>query len=264
MAATPAPGRPSLFAATLGRIGLLPWVRIRGGTLHVTLPEWWYDVLGFVFFPVNWLLGALPARCPSPYGRRDWALDPALAPGALGPPSIDAATLMATIRRRDNTRLPDDDLWILFDALPAPTGNDLLGNWRGKVVATGGWLDVARVLAEIPVRALGLDWGKRFFSPYRGDPLIFVVWNRAIVPWPTLGNVSMPEIRFRGVSGAAMTYDGQPWKDHFRVLDDGQMSGRRMMLGNWMSREKNGGWFTLEELPHMNAATADWRVTLPE
>ena len=256
-------GRRSGFAATLGRLGLLPWLRIRGGTLHLPLPEWCYALCGFVCFPLNWVLGALPARFPSPYGRRDFALDPALAPGRLGPPAMELAALSAVIRRRDDTRLADDDLWRLFDSLPAPTCNDLLGNWRGKVIATGGWLDVARVLAERPVRWIGWDWGKRFFTPYRGDPLVFILWSRAIVPWPMLGSVSLPEIRFRGVSSAAMTYDLQPWKDHFRTLDDGRASGRRMMLGNWMSREKNGGWFTLEELPRMNAATSDWTVPWP-
>ena len=41
------------------------------------------------------------------------------------------------------------------------------------------------------------------------------------------------------------------------MLDDGKESGRRMLLGNWMSREKLGGWFTLEELPESNAAMPD-------
>lgn len=102
-----------------------------------------------------------------------------------------------------------------------------------------------------------------FFSPYRGDPLIFICWGRLIFPVPAWGNVSMPEINLRGKSGATMTYDHQPWKDHFRSLDDGKASGRRMMLGNWISREKNGGWFTLEELPEMDKAVRDLLVKSP-
>lgn len=256
-------GRRSGFAATLGRIGLIPWFRFRNGALNITLPEWGYDLFAFVFFPINWILGTLPARFPSHYGRRDWVLDEELAPGKIGAPGTPFEEMTAVIRRRDNTRRNDDDLWKLFDSLPAPSCNDMLGNWRGKVIASGGWLDVARVLAEIPLRWLGIDWGKRFFTPYRGDPLIFVFWGRIIAPWPTLGNVSMPEICYRGVTSAAMTYDLQPWKDHFRILDDGLHSGKRMMLGNWMSREKNGGWFTLEELSRMNEATSDWFVKSP-
>ena len=83
-------------------------------------------------------------------------------------------------------------------------------------------------------------------------------------PVPMWGSVSMPEIRFRGKTGAAMTYDHQPWKDHFRILDDGRTSGRRMLLGNWMSREKNGGWFTLEALPEMDAAVGHLLMRSPD
>ena len=49
----------------------------------------------------------------------------------------------------------------------------------------------------------------------------------------------------------------------FRVLDDGKASGRRMMLGNWIAREKNGGWFTLEELPEFDKAIGDLLVRSP-
>ena len=73
----------------------------------------------------------------------------------------------------------------------------------------------------------------------------------------------MPEIRLRGKIGAAMTYDHQPWKDHFRVIDNGEKYGRRMMLGNWMPREKNGGWFTLQEEPAINKGVRDLLVKLP-
>lgn len=248
---------PPVFSSTLARVGFLPWLRVRRGSAHLVLPEWLYDLCVLVFFPVNWLIAAIAGRFPSAYASRDWPLDSKLESSSLPVPKMSLKEIREVIRRRDDTRLEDGDLWSLFDSLPAPSTNDMIGNWRGKVVLTGSWLDMAGLLLERPARRLGMDWGKRFFSPYKGDPLIFIAANRFIFPVPAWGNVSMPEIALRGKTGAAMTYDHQPWKDHFRVLDDGRASGRRMMLGNWISREKNGGWFTLEELPEMDEAVDD-------
>lgn len=248
---------PPVFANTLARLGLLPWMRMKARTCQVVLPEWIYDLFVFVFFPLNWLIAAIASRFPCSYTARDWPLDPRLDPAKLPPPQTSLKELRELLRRRDDARLEDGDVWSLFDSLSAPSANDMIGNWRGKVVLTGSWLDIAGLFLEIPARALGCEWGKRFFSPYKGDPLILILGDRLIVPVPMWGNVSMPEISLRGKSGATMTYDHQPWKDHFRVLDDGKSSGRRMMLGNWISREKNGGWFTLEELPEMDKAVRD-------
>lgn len=256
------PPSPPVLANTVRRLGLLPWLRLRDGVVQVMLPEWLYDLCAFVFFAPNWLIAALAARFPSRYAARDWPLDPELAPARRPLPAAGLQTARETIRARRSDRLDDDDVWSLFDSLDAPRANDMLGNWRGKVVYTGSWLDPAGLL-EIPAGWLGLTWGKRFFSPYKGDPLIFIAWDRVILPVPAWGNVSLPEINLRGKCGAAMTYDHQPWKDHFRVLDDGKTSGRRMMLGNWISREKNGGWFTLEELPGTNPAIADLLTRSP-
>ncbi len=248
---------PPILANTVARLGLLPWARLRGGTAQVMLPEWLYDLFVFVFYWPNWLIAAVAGRFPCRYASRDWPLDVELAPAKLRAAQRPLKELGQAIRRRENGRLDDIDVWCLFDSLPAPKTNDMIGNWRGKVVLTGSWLDVAALFVETPFSWLGLEWGKRFFSPYKGDPLILLLRERLIVPVPAWGNVSMPELSLRGKTGATMTYDHQPWKDHFRVLDDGKASGRRMMLGNWVSREKNGGWFTLEELPELDKAVAD-------
>lgn len=248
---------PGLFSSTVRRLGFLPWARIRAGTLQVILPEWLYDLLALAFFPINWIISALPSRLPFPYNRGDWPLDPDLAPSRLPPPALPLQDMAATIRRRDNTRLVDRDVWTLFDSLPAPTTGQLIGNWRGKVVFSGGWLDLPGYLLEIWLRFLGVEWGKRFFTPYRGDPLIFICWKRIVFPVPMWGSVSLPEILLRGKSGATMAYDHQPWMDHFRGLDDGATSGRRMLLGNWMVRGKMGGWFTLEKMPELDEGLRD-------
>lgn len=254
---------PPVFSNTTARLGLLPWMRLRGGTAQIILPEWLYDVFVFVFFWPNWLIAALAGRFPSRYAARDWPLDPELSPSKLPAPATPHRALAETIRLRRSESLEDVDVWSLFDSLPAPSANDMIGNWRGKVVFTGSWLDLAGLLLEIPASWIGMEWGKRFFSPYKGDPLIWIVWDRLVFPAPAWGNVTMPEINLRGKVGATMTYDHQPWKDHFRILDDGKTSGRRMMLGNWISREKNGGWFTLQELPEMNEAVSDLLTRSP-
>lgn len=251
-----------MFSKTLLRLGFLPWARLGGGAVQVVLPEWLYDLSAFLFYPLNWAIAAIAGRFPCRYTAADWILDPELVPSQLPAPR-DRKALVASIRRRESARQDDRELWSLFDSLPAPKTNDMIGNWRGKVVLTGSWLDVAGYVLEIPMGLLGVEWGKRFFTPYRGDPLILIVWKRLILPVPVWGSVSMPEIALRGKVGATMTYDHQPWKDHFRVLDDGKASGRRMMLGNWISREKNGGWFTLEELPEFDRAAADLLVRSP-
>ena len=250
-----------IFSGTIARLGLLPWARVGGGYLQLGLPEWFYDLVVLAMWVPNWIIAFLAGRFPCAYTAPDWALDPRLAPEKL-PEIEDMKMLRETIRDRRSLRLKDAEIWALYDSLPAPSANDMMGNWLGKVVFSGSWLDWAGLL-EIAARAAGIEWGKRFFTAYRGDPLIFICWKSLIFPLPAWGNVSMPEIQLRGKTGATMTYDHQPWKDHFRILDDGKRSGRRMMLGNWFSREKNGGWFTLEELPETNAAIADLIVRSP-
>jgi len=32
--------RPPIFASTIARLGFVPWMRIRGGTFQVVVPEW--------------------------------------------------------------------------------------------------------------------------------------------------------------------------------------------------------------------------------
>lgn len=254
--------KPCAFSSTICRLGLLPWARLGGGAVQVVLPEWLYDLCVFIFYPLNWWIAAIAGRSPCAYTANDWPLDPELAPAKLAAPK-NRKGLVESIRRRESARHDDRELWSLFDSLPAPAVNDMIGNWRGKVVLTGSWLDVAYYILELPMGCFGVEWGKRFFSPYKGDPLILIIWKRLIAPVPMWGNVSMPEIGLRGKVGATMTYDHQPWKDHFRVLDDGAASGRRMMLGNWISREKNGGWFTLEELPELSREIEDILIRSP-
>jgi len=105
-----------------------------------------------------------------------------------------------------------------------------------------------------PVRLLGLKWGKRYLTPYVGDPLCCTFLDRLHIPQPLWGNVGMHSISYRGRSFATMAYDHQPWHDYFAVLDDGAESGQLQLLGLWCHREKCGGWFTLTQLPDVDVA----------
>ncbi len=252
---------PEILPNTTQRLGLLPKFRTGAGGAQLLLPEWVYDLCVWLLWPYNWLIAALASRVPIGYTARDWTTDPALAPGRL--PAADLEALRTKIRARANERVDDVAVWALFDALPAPRTNELLGNWRGKVVLSGSWLDIAGHLLETPFSWIGLGWGKRYFTPHKGDPLVLIVPDKLIFPLPLWGNVSLPEIALRGKVGATMVYDHQPWKDHFRLLDDGKATGRRMLLGNWFSREKNGGWFTLEEMAETREPIADLLVPSP-
>ena len=223
-------------------MSLLPRLRVSEGVLQAVLPLWLYDLAVLLFFPLNWLISHLARQAV-----------PETAPAAKG----EQAGLKAIIRRRDDSAHGDAELWALFAALPPPAVDDMLGNWRGKVVLSGGGLDLAARLLENPLRGLGLEWGKRYFSALRGDPFILVLWDMLVLPIPVWGNVSLAEVSLLGTSGATMVYDHQPWMDHFRLLDDGKASGRRMLLGNWLARGKNGGWFTLEASPELDEGVAD-------
>jgi hypothetical protein len=246
---------PEIPENTFKRFGLLPKCRAGAGGAQFILPEWVYDLAVWMAWPYNWLIAALASRTPIGYTARDWTLDPALAPGKL--PASELEGLRAKLRARTRERLDDVLVWALFDSLPGPRGNELLGNWRGKVVLTGSWLDIAGHLLETPFSWIGVSWGKRYFTPHKGDPLVLIIPDKLIFPVPLWGNVSVREMTIRGGAGAAMVYDHQPWVDHFRVLDDGKASGKPMLLGNWFTREKNGGWFTLEAMPETNEPVSD-------
>jgi hypothetical protein len=237
----------SAWDTTTARLGLLPWTKTENGVWQLFLPEWLYDLCVWYLWLVNWMISFISARLPGSYAERDWLIDPALAPGRAPQSGVSLQDLALAVRRRDDAVFKDEDLWRLWDALPGVKPEEMLKVWRGKVLRSGSWLDPAHIL-EAPLFPRGLEWGKRYLTPYRGDPLVLIWQGRSVFPVPLWGNVSLPEISLRGRSSATMVYDHQPWKDHFRLLDDGKASGRRVLLGNWTCREKNCGWFTLEEL----------------
>jgi len=104
-------------------------------------------------------------------------------------------------------------------------------------------LDVAEWLLIRPLKLLGFNWGKRYRTADKGDPLLIRWMDKVYFPLPAWGNVGMTDIRWRGVTTATMNYDHQAWKDYFKLLsnDDGTV----VLLGVWTHKHIAGGWFTL-------------------
>jgi hypothetical protein len=231
-----------------GRLVLRDW------RVVVYCPEWFYKLVALVFSPTNWLITFIASRIPF-RSQPDWALDSRLAPGKFSSLSVaKLEELKAKIRQRTRERFDERDVMQLFDSCPAASAEEMLCNWRGKVLHTGSMLDlVDNTIGHLD--KLGLQWGKRYRSIYTGDPLMLNFLNRLVFPVPVWGNVSLPSILYRGKVNATMVYDHQPWQDYFRVLHDGRDGGKKMMLGIWSSHEKIGGWFTLEALPEIDVAT---------
>jgi len=238
-------------------------VYVRKGRVVFYFPQWMYKLSTFVCWPANTLITYIAARLPPPlssWNGPDWPLNPHFAPGKFG--SLTAQQLLdlkARIRKGTRERFEERDVMQLFDMLPPAVNSDMLCNWRGRVVHTGSFLDLVDNTLGL-LQFLGLAWGKRYRSTYMGDPLYLNFWNRVFIPVTMWGNVSLPMIEYRNKVNACMVYDHQPWFDHFRVLDDGTDSGKKMLLGIWSSHEKSGGWFTLEQMSSLDDATAPFHL----
>merc|ERR1712241_1243828 len=85
----------------------------------------------------------------------------------------------------------------LFDSLPPASPEQLIGRaWRGRVIRTGRFLDLPDMFMIQPARLLGFKWGKRYLTPYIGDPLCYTFFDRVHIPQPLWGNVGMHSISF--------------------------------------------------------------------
>jgi len=235
-------------------------VAVSGWKLVLYFPQWFYQVVTFFFSPINWIISFLAARVPF-YKRRlpDYDLNPHLSPrnllASISKEQIEEVS--EKIRTGSKDYLDERVVMSLFDSLPPISNEDMLKNWSGNIVRTGSLLDLVDVLLK-PVWALGLRWGKRYRSPHIGDPLLFNLWNTFYFPVPVWGNVSIPNIAYRGKVTATMVYDHWPWMDYFRVLEEGGRGEKKMLLGVWTAHEKIGGWFTLTENTSLNKATASF------
>lgn len=71
-----------------------------------------------------------------------------------------------------------------------------------------------------------INWyGKRFVSREYVEPLLVEAADGSIQVYEGLGQARMREIRFAGITSAALLYDKQPIIDYFRKVDDNTVIG---------------------------------------
>jgi len=217
-------------------------MRIENNRFIVSIPTPIKDAAQWVSFPNNYLLGLLCYLQPQ---ESAWNEDNFETQDVSGS-GIDLDLLKQHILTNDDYIHTEADIVRLFDTLPAASAEkDLIGKvWSGKILRTNrSALDFAHYAIHKPLKMLGFQWGKRYCSANKGDPL-FLRWrDRFYMPVPFWGNVSMIEIRWRGKTTATMNYDHQPWRDYFRVLS--KENGKVVLLGVWTHKHISGGWFTL-------------------
>ncbi|HMV45809.1 MAG TPA: DUF4334 domain-containing protein [Leptospiraceae bacterium] len=217
-------------------------MKLKNGKLILFFPSIVYEILQWVVFPLNYLIGIV---CNIQPGRSVWN-EKDFKSQKLEGSGRSLADIKNDIVSENDVAYKEADLVLLYDSLPEVSAyNDMIGNtWKGKILRTNASvLDVAEWLLVRPLGLLGLKWGKRFRQQDLGDPLIVRWFNRFYFPLPIWGNVCMIDVRWRDVPTATMIYDRQPWKDYFRLLH--KENGKVVLLGVWTHKEIAGGWFTL-------------------
>lgn len=217
-------------------------MRRENNRVIVSIPTYIQDAAQWVSFPTNYLLSLLFHIQPqeSVWNEDDFETQDVSGTG------IGLDKLKHHILTDDDYTYTEADIVRLFDTLPtAGAEKDLIGRvWEGKILRTSSSvLDFAYYAIHKPLKKLGFQWGKRYSTANKGDPL-FLRWrDRFYIPVPFWGNVSMIDIKWRGKTTATMSYDHQPWRDYFRILSN--QDGKVVLLGVWTHKHIAGGWFTL-------------------
>jgi hypothetical protein len=237
-----------------GRLSGDALVRVVKGRALVQLPLVVYDVVAALLAPLNWAINATPL-----VHSAKWDSDPLLSPAAVAkaPEALGQEALAALRKRivsRSDVLYSEPELVQLFDSLPPAPCELVIGKtYKGMVLRSLSTLDLASWFVVKPFQMLGFNWGKRYRSKFVGDPLLVNWMDCVFFPLPAWGNVTVYSMDYRGKEQATMNYDHQPWRDFFRVLDDGRDSGKLVLLGVWCARDTNGGWFTLQHEPEIPA-----------
>ncbi len=217
-------------------------MRNQNGKVIFYYPSALYDAMQLAMFPINYLISGMCHLQPS---KSVWNA-PGYASQDIKGTGVSVNQVRASILNREDTAFNEADLVRLYDSLPAVKAEeDLIGrSWKGKILRTNkSVLDLAEWAVIRPLKHLGVEWGKRYRTAEKGDPLLMRWANKVYFPIPIWGNVGMTDIRWRGEPTATMNYDHQPWKDYFKLLSD--ENGEIVLLGVWTHKHIAGGWFTL-------------------
>lgn len=217
-------------------------LRLQNNRLIISPPVIIYDFIQWFFFPVNYVLGLLCYIQPQHSIWNEEGFEKQDLTGS----GIALDELTGQILSKKSHIHTEADILRLFDTLPTVSANKDMTNrvWEGKILRTNrSALDFAYYAIHLPLKLLGFQWGKRYCTANKGDPLFLRWLNLVYLPLPIWGNVGMIDIRWRGETTATMNYDHQPWRDYFRLLstDDDKV----VMLGVWTHKHIAGGWFTL-------------------
>ncbi|GGC92602.1 DUF4334 domain-containing protein [Halopseudomonas salina] len=108
---------------------------------------------------------------------------------------------------------PAETLLPLFEQLEPIDTDFMLGTWKGGKFDGGTEPDP-------------INWyGKRFNSITDVEPLLVTDSEGKVQTFEKLGGAQMREIKYKGVSSAALIYDTQPIMDYFRKVNDNVVIG---------------------------------------
>ena len=110
-----------------------------------------------------------------------------------------------------------DEALAYFDSLPAVAEDELVGEWRGGLVATGH-------PGEAMLDQLRWD-GKTFRGRDDVDPIVVLDESGARTRSDVMGSATIRLVEYRGVVTATMVYDKHPVFDHFRRVGDDTVLG---------------------------------------
>ena len=120
---------------------------------------------------------------------------------------------------KDRTAVTAAEVDELFEALDTVTPEEILGEWKGGIFATGHH------------GSEGLEhiawYGKTFNSRLDAKPLICHDEDGNLYSNDVMmgGEATLWEIRFRGRVSTSMVYNGAPVVDHFRKVDADTLVG---------------------------------------
>ncbi|WP_339845524.1 DUF4334 domain-containing protein [uncultured Halopseudomonas sp.] len=108
---------------------------------------------------------------------------------------------------------PAETLLPLFEQLEPVDTEFMLGTWKGGKFDGGAMPDP-------------INWyGKRFNSTTDVEPLLVTDAEGKVQTFDKLGGAQMREIKYNGVTSAALIYDTQPIMDYFRKVNDNVVIG---------------------------------------
>ncbi|WP_394240707.1 DUF4334 domain-containing protein [Halopseudomonas laoshanensis] len=108
---------------------------------------------------------------------------------------------------------PAETLLPLFEQLQPVDTEFMLGTWKGGKFDGGAEPDP-------------INWyGKRFNSTTDVEPLLVLDADGKVQTFYKLGGAQMREIKYNGVTSAALIYDSQPIMDYFRKVNDDVVIG---------------------------------------